>query len=300
MDATFQGLTGFKTPTKLNDNGGALQFNQANQQWAQTASPGNLNSFTAEAYYKFDNFNSGDCTAVFTDSYDFGGSAIQFTIGSPGNESRLWGATLQSSSWQNIGFGSNIETSTYHVAVITYNGNSMNFYLDSASVGTSLNISNVASNGTYLNIAKRWDNATNCSGSAKNYFSGRITAIKLLNTSMDSITVANEYRCLTNAPSPTLTLSNSPSNLKKQTSNQTIVATASCPGTVNFSYNNRPINRCSNINANLSGSNFVATCSWKPIIHGQTYLKADMNVNFYPDTVTATMPISVLKRTTSR
>ena len=78
LDATFQG-TG--TPTKTLDNGGSLQFNRSNTQWARTNSPGTLSSFTVAAYFKFDAYDSLECTSIISDSFDSGGTNIEFQIG---------------------------------------------------------------------------------------------------------------------------------------------------------------------------------------------------------------------------
>jgi hypothetical protein len=179
----------------------------------------------------------------------------------------------------------------------------MQFYYDSATTGSAVAFSNASmgSNGTGINIAKRWDNAHNCTQSNNdNYFGGRISVVKILNKALTSTEVQDEYRCMTSGALPVVAVDQPGSNPKKQTTNQVITASSNCAGTIAFTYNGKPINRCGNISTVLTGSKYVASCTWKPIIHGANAIAATINVNYYPDNVSAISNITVLKRTTSR
>jgi hypothetical protein len=63
-----------------------------------------------------------------------------------------------------------------------------------------------------------------------------------------------------------------------------IVATSDSPGKITFYAYGKSIPGCKAIVATTSGSNYMATCSWKPNIHGVTQLSASItpsNANFY-------------------
>ena len=291
-------------PTVTADKGGAFQFARNSQQWAQTSSPGDLKPYTVETYFKVDNYNSSACTALVSDSYDsIVNNKINFTIGTFGGDDYLYGAAgpWTYTNHTSATFGSDLVG--WHIATLTYDGTNMQLFYDSATVGSAVAFSNASmgSNGTAINIAKRWDNASNCTQTNNdNYFGGRIAVVKILNKALSSTEVQDEYRCITGGALPTVTVDQPGSNPKKQTANQVITASSNCAGTVSFTYNGKPINRCGNISTVLTGSKYVASCTWKPIIHGANAIAATINVNYYPDNASATSNITVLKRTTPR
>ena len=300
LDATLN-----NGPTRTSDQGGAFRFVSSSQQWASTNSPGDLKSYTVEAFYKVDSYNSRACTAIVSDSYDsVVNNKINFTIGTFGTDDYLYGAAgpWTYTSGTSLAFGNDLVG--WHIATLTYDGTNMQFFYDSATVGSPVAFasSSMGSNGTGINIAKRWDNAPNCTGpsTTNNYFGGRISVVKILNKALTSTEVQDEYRCMTSGALPVVAVDQPGSNPKKQTANQVITASSNCAGTVAFTYNGKPINRCGNISTVLTGSKYVASCTWKPIIHGANAIAATMNVNYYPDNASATSNITVLKRTTPR
>lgn len=299
LDATLN-----NGPTRTTDQGGAFQFSRNSQQWAQTNSPGDLKPYTVEAYYKVDNFNSRACTAIVSDSYDsIVNNKINFTIGTFDNGDYLYGAAgpWTYTNHPSSTFGSDL--TGWHIATLTYDNTNMQLYFDSATVGSAVSFSssNMGSNGTGINIAKRWDNASNCTQTNyDNYFGGRIALVKILNKALTATEVQDEYRCITGGSTPTITMDSPGTNPKKQSLNQTITATSNCTGSVNFYYGARAIKGCTGVANVLSGSKYVATCNWKPIIHGQNSVTATISFNYYPDNQSSTTNITVLKRTTSR
>jgi len=300
LNATLYG-----SPTRTSDQGGAFRFVSSSQQYGLTSSPGDLKPYTVEAYFKVDSYNSKACTAIVSDSYDSVNTGkINFTIGTFGVDDLLYGAAgpWTYTSGTSSAFGSDLVG--WHIATLTYDGTNMQFYYDSATTGSAVAFpsANMGSNGNGINIAKRWDNAPNCTSpsTTNNYFGGRIAVVKILNKALSSTEVQDEYRCITGAALPTVTVDQPGSNPKKQTANQVITASSNCAGTVSFTYNGKPINRCGNISTVLTGSKYVASCTWKPIIHGANAIAATMNVNYYPDNASATSNITVLKRTTPR
>jgi Concanavalin A-like lectin/glucanases superfamily len=300
LDATL-----YNSPTRVTDQGGAFRFISSSQQYGLTNSPGDLKPYTVEAYYKVDSYNSLACTAIVSDAYDtIVNGKINFTIGTFGDNDYLKGGAgpWTYTSGTSATFGSDLVG--WHIATLTYDGTNMQFFYDSATVGGPVAFTNssMGTNGTGINIAKRWDSATNCTSpsSTNNYFGGRIAVVKILNKALTSTEVQDEYRCITGGALPVVNVDQPGSNPKKQTANQVITASSNCAGSVTFKYNGKPINRCGNISTILTGSKYVASCSWKPIIHGANAIQATMNVNYYPDNASAISNITVLKRTSPR
>ena len=72
-----------------------------------------------------------------------------------------------------------------------------------------------------------------------------------------------------------------------------LTATVNTPGKVTFYQQGKPIPGCKNLLTTLSGSNYVATCNWRPSIHGTPSLKAVLVPNSAGYTGSTSIPISV-------
>ena len=293
------------SPTSVTGSNGYLQFVSANRQYGYTSSTDSLTSFTIEAYYQITNTTNAICTAIITDSLPTAGgnTPTNFTIGTEANvcnTGKIYGAAWSGGTWI-YSTGYNQDTNWHHVAMTatytaTDTGN-LQLYLDSATVGSTVSAT-LKTGGQQINIARRWDDYS--LDPTSDYLDAKVSYVKIINKTLTSTELQNEYLCTTSAPKPYVTIANSPTTIRKLGSNQTLQATSNCPGSTTFYYNNRTINRCSNIANIQSGNNFVATCTWKPIVQGPNAIKADMNVNYYPNNVSSTSYITVSPRNSSR
>ena len=295
-------------PTFANDSSnqfGTIIFASKNTpyQYAYTQAASTMKTFTVETFYKFDTVTSGtDCTAIISDSLDNSGTNINFQIGTATLTtcaSGIYGGAW-TSGWVSTG-AATMDTSwhtTSLVATDVGSGNStLQLFNDGVANATISSSINLASSNSQINIAKRWDDGVS---TLSDFMNGRISVIKIIDKTLTSTEVNNEYLCISSAPKPYINITGSPSTIRKLGSNQSLIATSNCPGSTTFYFNNRAINRCSNITNVKSGSSFVATCTWKPIVQGPNAIMADMNVNYYPNNVSSTSYITVSPRNSSR
>ena len=78
-----------------------------------------------------------------------------------------------------------------------------------------------------------------------------------------------------------------------------LTATFNTSGTITFYFNGKVINKCNNLFSN-SGS---VDCSWKPLVHGQTYVTASFtptDSNNWSNATSSNFIVNTGKRTTSR
>jgi hypothetical protein len=101
---------------------------------------------------------------------------------------------------------------------------------------------------------------------------------------------------------PVLTLGGSQNMVNKMAQYTITAVTGSNAGLVTFYYNNRLITGCKNVTTSGTAPNIQATCLWKPIVHGSTYLSATVTPSdpTHYSSATGSSNITVIKRVVAR
>ena len=130
-------------------------------------------------------------------------------------------------------------------------------------------------------------------GGGGNYFTGTYVS-NSLNTGHGYVT----FTRMNLAPA-SIALNSSPTaTLRTQSS---ITATTNSPGTVTFTNNGKRIAGCIQLKTQVSGSDYVATCNWKPSVRGSSNIIASITPtgDFNPGT-SSILSIAVNGRTNKR
>lgn len=171
--------------TYNNANGGYLQFNPGNSQYAESiATLGTLANWTIEAWHYYDGTNTaaGDC--IFTETY--GGGDINLTLGSTDGSAGDLQTAYFRGGWHATNSGYKLTTSTWHHVVGTYDGVALKLYVDGALVNSTTEAGPVGSDGGQgYRLMSRWDPG--------GYWGGRLGVVRVYNTSTNQAYIANTY-----------------------------------------------------------------------------------------------------------
>jgi hypothetical protein len=154
-------------------NNGELYFNgtSSSAQYQYAAGPNlgtNVLTWTINCWFKANSLvSTGELPAIFTGIYTgynagspFGQSVnycLQFYNG-VGNDNKLYGGFYNPGSWQIVPTGQTINTGTWYNGVVTYDGATINFYINNSLVSTKTNIyTTTLVSGLGYHVARRWD-----------------------------------------------------------------------------------------------------------------------------------------------
>lgn len=171
--------------TYNNSNGGYLQFNPGNSQYAvSTSTLGTLSNWTIEAWHYYDGTNTptGDC--IFTETY--GGGEINLTLGSTDGSPGDLQTAFYSGGWQATNSGYKLTTSTWHHVVGTYDGVALKLYVDGTLVNSTANAGPAGTTGNQgYRLMSRWDPG--------GYWGGRLGVVRVYNTATNQAYITNTY-----------------------------------------------------------------------------------------------------------
>ena len=171
--------------TYNNSNGGYLQFNPGNSQYAvSTATLGTLANWTIEAWHYYDGTNTpaGDC--IFTETY--GGGDINLTLGAvDGTAGDLQTAYFRA-GFHATNTGYKLTTSTWHHVVGTFDGAALNLYVDGTLVNSTTDAGPAGTTGNQgYRLMSRWD--------AGGFWGGRLGVVRIYNTATNQAYITNTY-----------------------------------------------------------------------------------------------------------
>jgi hypothetical protein len=153
-------------------NNGELYFNgtSASDLYQYAAGPNlgtNVLTWTINCWFKANSLvSTGELPAVFTGIYTgytgtpFGQSVnycLMFYNGT-GNNNSIYGGFYNPGSWQITPAGQSITAGTWYNGVVTYDGATINLYINNTLVSTKTNIfTTTLVSGLGYHVARRWD-----------------------------------------------------------------------------------------------------------------------------------------------
>lgn len=177
------------SPAYSTSNGGVLTFASASFQYADTTTNlGDLNTFTIEAWVKWNGNPAAGTNAIVTNLYD-GVSKVNFTLGSCEPLSSTVRSGFYNGAWRNVTTGHTPTAGAWYHYVGTYDGSTVRLYVN---VGTTytLSYSGTPQSGGAIRIARRWDDVDNVS---TNFVDGTIPVIRIYNRALSTPEVTQNF-----------------------------------------------------------------------------------------------------------
>jgi len=171
--------------TYNNSNGGYLQFNPGNSQYAiSTSTLGTLANWTIEAWHYYDGTNTADGDCIFTEDYH--GGDINLTLGAVDGQPGDLQTAYYRGGWHATNSGYRLTTSTWHHVVGTFDGVALKLYVDSTLVNSTTDAgpAGTANNRGYR-LMSRWD--------AGGLWGGRLGVVRVYNTATNQAYITNTY-----------------------------------------------------------------------------------------------------------
>jgi hypothetical protein len=178
-------FTLYNSPTYSSNNGGYLNFNPANTQWADATSlPSSLTTWTVEAWHYYAGTNNNGSPCIVTEA--FAGGPINYTVGNCTDSS----PNLQVGYWDGGSFhptpaGTVLTAGQWYQVVGTYDGTANQLYINGAFVSSTASTSVPASSGAGIRLMRRWD--------ADQYWGGRLGIVRIYNAALAANQVTQNF-----------------------------------------------------------------------------------------------------------
>lgn len=177
------------SPTYSTSKGGILVFDSGSYQYADTTTNlGDLNTFTLEAWVRWDGSPAAGTNAVITNLYD-GVSKVNFTLGACEPASSTVRAGFFNGAWRNVATGHTPTLSSWVHYVGTYSGTVVTLYANVSTTYT-LTYTGTPQSGGAIRIARRWDDVANVS---TNFTHGAIPIVRIYNRALSSAEVTQNF-----------------------------------------------------------------------------------------------------------
>lgn len=177
------------SPTYASTNGGILTFASASFQYADTTTNlGDLNTFTVEAWTKWNGNPAAGSSAVVTNLYD-GVSKVNFTLGACEPLSSTVRAGFYNGAWRNVGTGHTPTLGSWYHYAGTYDGSTVTLYVNVSTTYT-LSYSGTPQSGGAVRIARRWDDVDNIT---TNFVDGVIPVVRIYNRALSSAEISQNF-----------------------------------------------------------------------------------------------------------
>jgi hypothetical protein len=176
------------TPTYSSSNAGVFNFNDNSFQYATIPNIGSLTQFSIESWARTNKSLTGKVTTIVTNQYDLV-SNLNYSMGtnnSPSSYNMTFG--FFNGAWRNV-TGFSMALNTWYHLIGTYDGSTINFYVN-GSLNTSLSYTGTAASGGEIRIARRWDDVANVTS---NFFSGDISQVKIYNRALTTTEILQNY-----------------------------------------------------------------------------------------------------------
>jgi hypothetical protein len=145
------------SPAYSSGNGGYLQFNPGSGQYGYSATNlGTLANWSIEAWHYYDGTNTSSGPNIFTE-YQYAGGTINLGLGANGADTDLQ-AWYYSAGFQTTPSGYSLTPGAWYQIVGTFNGTTLNLYVNNALVQTANAPPGAAANsGIGYGLMTRWD-----------------------------------------------------------------------------------------------------------------------------------------------
>ena len=190
LSGTGKTVTLYNTPTYTSSNLGGIDFDAPSSEYGTFTSPGNLSTFTCEAWIKINTSPSaGTVQAIITQSFPGLNTRINYSLGFNGtNGTGSYDGKINGGFWDGswrltAGFTPTVGV-WYHTAV-TYNGTTIIQYLNGAQQSTLSYAATPTGSGSSSLIMRRWDTA--------NYLDGVLPQLRLYNRALSATEIVQNY-----------------------------------------------------------------------------------------------------------
>lgn len=162
------------SPTYSSSNGGYIQFNPGSGQYGfSTTNLGTLANWSIEAWHYYDGTNTSAGPNIFTE-YQYGGGTINLGLGANSADTDLQ-AWYYSGGFQTTNSGYSLTSGAWYQIVGTFNGTTLNLYVNNTLVETANKPPGAAANsGIGYGLMTRWDPG--------GLWGGRLAILNLYNT----------------------------------------------------------------------------------------------------------------------
>lgn len=169
--------------------GGNIKFVPGSTQYGLTTTNlGNMPKWTAEVWVKVNSSLTGQVSSAVTNQYNLS-NALNYSIGTnkaPTDYKLCIG--FFDGAWHNTA-GFDPAVNTWYQVVGTYDGTSLQQYVNGTANGSAVSYTGTASSGGVTRIARRWDDTT----VSTNLFPGDIAVVRIYNRALTADEVGQNF-----------------------------------------------------------------------------------------------------------
>lgn len=178
-------FTLYGNPTYNSNNGGYLEFNPNNTQYAEATSlPSTLSSWSLEAWF-YNNGNwSGGSPCIITDVY--AGNPLNFTLGNTFDGYPVLQIGFFDGAWRATSSSYTLPSAGWFHIVGTWDGADMKLYVNNSLVSTTTPGGTSTSGGQGIRLMRRWD--------AAEYMGGRLSIVRIYSSPLTAGDVSTNFQ----------------------------------------------------------------------------------------------------------
>jgi hypothetical protein len=168
----------YNSPSWSANNGGCFTFNSSLSQYAKsTTSLPDLSNWSVGVWHFYDGSETGGAPCIVTETFIGGG--INYSLG---NNNGGFTSGFFDGGWR-ITSSFTLTPGNWYYIVGTYDGATLNLYVNNSLVGTANYIGNSISSGSGIRLMTRWDLA--------DYWGGRLATVDIYDKALNSAQVAS-------------------------------------------------------------------------------------------------------------
>ena len=167
-------------------NGGKLYFYAPGGQYAGcTTSLPTLNNWSVGVWHYYTGQNAGQSPCIITEVYPGSTGTINYSLGSLNDDNPNLEVGFFTAGWNQTVAGYTLTPNNWYYIVGTYNGSSVNLYVNNTLIHTTnTTTASISSNGG-INLMKRWDNPE--------YWDGYLSTVGIYDKSLTSGQISGIY-----------------------------------------------------------------------------------------------------------
>ena len=170
-------FTLYNSPGWSSSNGGYFNFNAASAQYAESTSLPSLSNWTVGVWHYYDGTNVGGAPCIITENY-IGGN-INYSIG---NNNGGFSSGFFNGGWR-VTDGYSLTSGNWYYIVGTYDGTTINLYVNNTLVDSTNYTGSLASSGAGIRLMRRWD--------LGDYWGGKLATVDIYDQALNSTQVSS-------------------------------------------------------------------------------------------------------------
>ena len=170
-------FTLYNSPSWSSSNGGYFNFNAASAQYAESTSLPSLSNWTVGVWHYYDGTNVGGAPCIITENY-IGGN-INYSIG---NNNGGFSSGFFNGGWR-VTDGYSLTSGNWYYIVGTYDGTTINLYVNNTLVDSTNYTGSLASSGAGIRLMRRWD--------LGDYWGGKLATVDIYDQALNSTQVSS-------------------------------------------------------------------------------------------------------------